>query len=57
MAKKAFLRCLLPSPAVHFLLSRPGRHVAFALEKLLVYQKFVDFADAVCAQTEQFTRG
>jgi four helix bundle protein len=29
----------------------------FAFEKLLVYQKAVDFADAVCAQTEQFPRG
>jgi hypothetical protein len=26
-------------------------------EKLLVYQKSVDFADHVCATTEQFTRG
>jgi hypothetical protein len=31
--------------------------VAFAFEKLLVYQKAVDFADAICARTEQFTRG
>jgi four helix bundle protein len=29
----------------------------FAFEKLLVYQKAVDFADAICARTEQFTRG
>ena len=29
----------------------------FAFEKLLVYQKSVDFADAVCERTEQFTRG
>ena len=28
--------------------------MAFAFEKLLVYQKSVDFADAVCGQTEQF---
>ncbi len=26
-------------------------------EKLLVYQKSVDFAEAVCTSTEQFQRG
>lgn len=31
--------------------------MAFSFEKLLVYQKSVDFADAVCAATEQFHRG
>ena len=31
--------------------------MAFAFEKLLVYQKAVDFADAVAALTEQFPRG
>ncbi|XZE35471.1 four helix bundle protein [Pirellulaceae bacterium SH501] len=31
--------------------------MAFAFEKLLVYQKSVDFADAVCTATEQFQRG
>ena len=31
--------------------------MAFAFEKLLVYQKSVDFADAICGQTEQFARG
>ena len=31
--------------------------MAFAFEKLLVYQKAVDFADAVCSHTEQFPRG
>jgi four helix bundle protein len=31
--------------------------MAFAFEKLLVYQKAVDFADAVCQHTEQFPRG
>ncbi len=31
--------------------------MAFAFEKLLVYQKAVDFADAVCQQTEKFPRG
>ena len=31
--------------------------MTFAFEKLLVYQKSVDFADAVCEQTEGFTRG
>jgi four helix bundle protein len=29
----------------------------FTFEKLLVYQKPVDFADAVCAHTEAFPRG
>jgi four helix bundle protein len=29
----------------------------FTFEKLLVYQKSVDFADAVCAHTEAFPRG
>jgi four helix bundle protein len=29
----------------------------FAFEKLLVYQKSVNFADAICDQTEQFPRG
>jgi four helix bundle protein len=31
--------------------------VAFTFEKLLVYQKAVDFADAVCVTTESFSRG
>ncbi|MBN1919563.1 MAG: four helix bundle protein [Verrucomicrobia bacterium] len=31
--------------------------MAFAFEKLLVYQKAVDFADAVAALTEDFRRG
>jgi four helix bundle protein len=31
--------------------------MAFTFEKLLVYQKSVDFADAVCGHTESFTRG
>jgi four helix bundle protein len=31
--------------------------MAFNFEKLLVYQKSVDFADAVCQQTEGFSRG
>jgi four helix bundle protein len=31
--------------------------MAFAFEKLLVYQKAVDFADHICAATEQFPRG
>lgn len=29
----------------------------FAFEKLLVYQKAIDFADAVCQHTEHFSRG
>jgi four helix bundle protein len=31
--------------------------MAFAFEKLIVYQKSVDFADAICSRTEQFPRG
>ena len=31
--------------------------MAFAFEKLLVYQKAVDFADQICAETEEFSRG
>jgi four helix bundle protein len=31
--------------------------MTFAFEKLLVYQKSVDFADSVCTKTESFTRG
>ena len=31
--------------------------MAFALEKLVVYQKAVDFADQVCLRSENFTRG
>jgi hypothetical protein len=31
--------------------------MAFAFEKLLVYQKAVDFADQVCARSESFPRG
>ncbi len=31
--------------------------MAFAFEKLIVYQKSVDFADVICQATEQFPRG
>lgn len=31
--------------------------MAFVFEKLLGYQKAVNFADAICQQTEQFSRG
>lgn len=31
--------------------------MAFAFEKLVVYQKAVDFADEICSQTDQFPRG
>lgn len=31
--------------------------MAFTFEKLIVYQKAIDFADAVCTETEQFPRG
>jgi hypothetical protein len=31
--------------------------MAFAFEKLLVYQKAVDFADQICRRTEGFPRG
>jgi four helix bundle protein len=31
--------------------------MAFTFEKLIVYQKSIDFADRVCQVTEQFPRG
>ena len=31
--------------------------MTFQFEKLLVYQKSVDFADVICSATEQFSRG
>ena len=31
--------------------------MAFSFEKLIVYQKSVDFADAICQATENFPRG
>ncbi|MBX3422768.1 MAG: four helix bundle protein [Pirellulaceae bacterium] len=31
--------------------------MTFQFEKLLVYQKSLDFADEVCTATEQFSRG
>jgi four helix bundle protein len=31
--------------------------MAFTFEKLIVYQKAIDFADGVCQLTEQFPRG
>ena len=31
--------------------------MAFAFEKLFVYQKAIDFADSVCAATEKFPKG
>ena len=31
--------------------------MAFSFEKLLVYQKAIDFSDAVCAKSEGFPRG
>lgn len=50
------------SPAVYFVLSTfwAGGYVAsmaFAFEKLQVYQKAVSFADAVCTLTKGFPRG
>ena len=50
------------SPAVYFLLSTFWERgyaiaMAFAFEKLLVYQKAVAFADAVCSLTKGFPRG
>ena len=34
-----------------------GRRSAFSFEKLIVYQKAVDFAEQVCAKTESFPSG
>ncbi len=44
----------LPSPHLR---SSAVRFMAFSFEKLLVYQKAVDFADQVCERTEKFGRG
>jgi four helix bundle protein len=50
------------SPAVYFLLSTFWTRgynltMAFAFEKLQVYQKAVAFADAICSLTKGFPRG
>jgi hypothetical protein len=31
--------------------------MAFSFEKLIVYQKAIDFSDSVCALTQTFPRG
>jgi four helix bundle protein len=31
--------------------------MTFSFEKLLVYQKAIDFSDAICQETERFPRG
>jgi len=31
--------------------------MAFSFKKLVVYRKAVDFADQICARTENFSRG
>jgi len=31
--------------------------MVFAVEKLIVYQKAIDFSDAICTKTEGFPRG
>ena len=43
----------------YFLLSWDAAEsgMTFSFEKLLVYQKAVDFADRICGMTEQFPRG
>jgi four helix bundle protein len=40
-----------------WLCRKQERAVAFDFEKLIVYQKAVDFADVVCDHSEQFERG
>jgi len=50
------------SPAVYFLLSTFWERgyavaMAFAFEKLQVYQKAITFADAICTLTKGFPRG
>ncbi len=60
MTKERVRRLLAPLSSVYFPLSTlgtVGRFVALAFEKLLVCRKSVDFADEVCAATEQFPRG
>src|SRR5580658_113776 len=49
-----------PRSTFYSLLSFPFRrrtHMAFAFEKLLVYQKAMDFSDSVCQITQSFPRG
>jgi four helix bundle protein len=47
-----------PAPAFSDLLPfGTSINLAFTFEKLLVYQRAIDFADQVCATTEHFPRG
>jgi len=47
------------STAVYFLLSTFKKRIAmaFAFERLIVYQKAVDFADRICGVTADFPKG
>jgi hypothetical protein len=62
---KQFTDLKVVTPVLYPLLSRllyfhelpQSIPVAFAFEKLLVYQKPVDFADQICSMTEIFPRG
>jgi len=62
-SRKTVDTLLLHSPAVYSLLSSLfllffwTEHDGFAFDKLLVYQKAVDFADPICAKSDNFTRG
>ena len=49
--------CSQNSSPVRLTFFEGGTEVTFQFEKLLVYQKTLDFADEVCTATEQFSRG
>lgn len=50
-------RPLLRSPFYFLLSSATIQPMSFTFEKLVVYQKAVEFADASCSQTKDFPRG
>jgi four helix bundle protein len=58
-AREKIYKKKLFSPAVNFLFStlKRDKKMAFAFEKLIVYQKAVDFADKICTATSQFPNG
>lgn len=56
-ASAVHLPPLLGPLSTFYSLWSPSVEMPFAFEKLLVYQKSIDFADAICVATEQFTRG
>jgi four helix bundle protein len=60
LPKKIKKQQFISSPFYYGLLSTfyfLKRNMSFAFEKLIVYQKAIDFADKIAATTEQFPRG